>query len=140
METSKIKLTFINQSQLWRILVPVIGAALFVIGYFFLENLTMGKLIQPVGMLLLFLPYLIPFKFKNVVRYSKNGINFKLNTGSSKAYRFSQIKYLEAFENHLILWKNKKKSIKIDVSAYSKEDVNQLIDLLQPQKEVIKTV
>ncbi|WP_125411782.1 hypothetical protein [Leeuwenhoekiella sp. MAR_2009_132] len=134
MKTSKIKLTFINQSHLWRILVPATGAVLLIIGHFFLENLIIGRLIQPLGMLLVFLPYLIPFKFKNVVRYSTNGINFKLNTGSSKAFRYSQIKYLEALENHLILWKSKKKSIKIDVSAYSKEDVNMLIDLLQLQK------
>ena len=128
----KTNLTFINQNSPWRLIVPAIGLVAFFTGVLVFEDTSFGKLLQPAGMLLTFLPYFIPFKFKNTVRYSKKGLHFKLNQGGTKVFRYSQIKYLEAFDKYLLVWKNKKKSVKLDVSAYSKEDVNRLIDLMQP--------
>ena len=128
----KTNLTFINQNSPWRLIVPAVGLVVFFTGVLVFEDTSFGKLLQPTGMLLTFLPYFIPFKFKNTVRYSKKGLHVKLNQGGTKVFRYSQIKYLEAFDKYLLVWKNKKKSVKLDVSAYSKEDVNRLIDLMQP--------
>ena len=134
------KIVFINQNEPWRLAVPAVGFVLFLIGMLALQDTTLGAVIQLVGMLLLFAPQFIPFKLKNYVRYTKRMISFKLKKGGSYTYRFSQIKYVEAYEDHLIIFKSKKKSEKLIIEGYAKADINRLLDLLQPEtKQVAET-
>ncbi|EAQ47903.1 MULTISPECIES: hypothetical protein [Leeuwenhoekiella] len=101
-------ITFINQNEPWRLAVAAVGFVLFLVGMLSLKETVFGTLIQPLGMLLLFVPHFIPFKLKNYVRYTKHMISFKLEKGGSYTYRFSQIKYVEAYEDRLIIFKSKK--------------------------------
>jgi len=134
------RIVFINQNEPWRLAVPAVGFVLFLIGMLALQDTTLGAVIQLVGMLLLFAPQFIPFKLKNYVRYTKRMISFKLKKGGSYTYRFSQIKYVEAYEDHLIIFKSKKKSEKLIIEGYAKADINRLLDLLQPEtKQVAET-
>ena len=134
------KITFINQNEPWRLAVPAVGFVLFLIGMLALQDTTLGAVFQLVGMLLLFAPQFIPFKLKNYVRYTKRMISFKLEKGGSYTYRFSQIKYVEAYEDHLVIFKSKKKSEKLIIEGYAKADINRLLDLLQPEtKQVAET-
>ena len=134
------KITFINQNEPWRLTVPAVGFVLFLVGMLALKETALGSVIQPLGMLLMFVPHFIPFKLKNYVRYTKHMISFKLEKGASYTYRFSQIKYVEAYEDHLIIFKSKKKSEKLIIEGYAKADINRLLDLLQPEtKQVAET-
>ena len=134
------RIVFINQNEPWRLAVPAVGFVLFLAGMLVLKETTLGIVIQPLGMLLLFVPHFIPFKLKNYVRYTKHMISFKLEKGGSYTYRFSQIKYVEAYEDHLIIFKSKKKSEKLIIEGYAKADINRLLDLLQPEtKQVAET-
>ena len=133
-------ITFINQNEPWRLAVAAVGFVLFLVGMLSLKETVFGTLIQPLGMLLLFVPHFIPFKLKNYVRYTKHMISFKLEKGGSYTYRFSQIKYVEAYEDHLIIFKSKKKSEQVIIEGYAKADINRLLDLLQPEtKQVAET-
>ena len=134
------RIVFINQNEPWRLAVPAVGFVLFLIGMLALQDTTLGAVIQLVGMLLLFAPQFIPFKLKNYVRYTKRMISFKLKKGGSYTYRFSQIKYVEAYEDHLIIFKSKKKSEKLIIEGYAKADINRLLDLLQPETKNIATI
>ena len=134
------RIVFINQNEPWRLAVPAVGFVLFLIGMLVLKETTLGIVIQPLGMLLLFVPHFIPFKLKNYVRYTKHMISFKLEKGGSYTYRFSQIKYVEAYEDHLIIFKSKKKSEKLIIEGYAKADINRLLDLLQPETKNIATI
>ncbi len=125
-------LIFVNQQALWRILIPGLGLIIFFAGILFFSESSLGKVLQSLGMLLAFLPYFIPFKFNDVVRFSKKGLNFKLKNQKRRILRISEIKNIEAFDKYLIIWKSKKKSIKINITAYNREDVNRLMDLMQP--------
>ena len=134
------KIVFINQNEPWRLAVPAVGFVLFLVGMLALQDTTLGAVIQLVGMLLLFAPQFIPFKLKNYVRYTKRMISFKLEKGGSYTYRFSQIKYVEAYEDHLVIFKSKKKSEKLIIEGYAKADIKRLLDLLQPEtKQVAET-
>ncbi len=134
------RIVFINQNEPWRLAVPAVGFVLFLVGMLALKETTLGAAFQLVGMLLLFVPHFIPFKLKNYVRYTKHMISFKLEKGGSYTYRFSQIKYVEAYEDHLIIFKSKKKSEKLIIEGYAKADINRLLDLLQPEtKQVAET-
>ena len=67
-------------------------------------------------------------------------ISFKLEKGGSYTYRFSQIKYVEAYEDHLVIFKSKKKSEKVIIEGYAKADINRLLDMLQSEtKQVAET-
>ena len=134
------RIVFINQNEPWRLAVPAVGFVLFLMGMLALQDTTLGAVIQLVGMLLLFVPHFIPFKLKNYVRYTKHMISFKLEKGGSYTYRFSQIKYVEAYEDHLIIFKSKKKSEKLIIEGYAKADINRLLDLLQPETKNIATI
>ena len=134
------RIVFINQNEPWRLAVPAVGFVLFLAGMLVLKETTLGIVIQPLGMLLLFVPHFIPFKLKNYVRYTKRMISFKLKKGGSYTYRFSQIKYVEAYEDHLIIFKSKKKSEKLIIEGYAKADINRLLDLLQPETKNIATI
>ena len=134
------RIVFINQNEPWRLAVPAVGFVLFLAGMLVLKETTLGIVIQPLGMLLLFAPQFIPFKLKNYVRYTKHMISFKLEKGGSYTYRFSQIKYVEAYEDHLIIFKSKKKSEKLIIEGYAKADINRLLDLLQPETKNIATI
>ena len=134
------RIVFINQNEPWRLAVPAVGFVLFLAGMLVLKETTLGIVIQPLGMLLLFVPHFIPFKLKNYVRYTKHMISFKLEKGGSYTYRFSQIKYVEAYEDHLIIFKSKKKSEKLIIEGYAKADINRLLDLLQPETKNIATI
>jgi len=126
-------ITFINQNEPWRLAIPAVGFVLFLIGMLALKETVLGTVIQPLGMLLMFVPHFIPFKLKNYVRFTKRMISFKLEKGGSYNYRFSQIKYVEAYEDHLIIFKSKKKSEKVSIEGYAKADINRLLDMLQPE-------
>ena len=134
------RIVFINQNEPWRLAVPAVGFVLFLAGMLVLKETTLGIVIQPLGMLLLFVPHFIPFKLKNYVRYTKHMISFKLEKGGSYTYRFSQIKHVEAYEDHLIIFKSKKKSEKLIIEGYAKADINRLLDLLQPETKNIATI
>ena len=129
------KITFINQNEPWRLAVPAVGFVLFLVGMLSLKETVFGTLIQPLGMLLLFVPHFIPFKLKNYARLTKRMISFKLEKGGSYHYRFSQIKYVEAYEDCLVIYTSKKKSEKVRIEGYAKADINRLLDLLQPETE-----
>lgn len=130
------KITFINQSKLWRLVVPAIGLILFFTAILGLKETTLGKILQPIGMLLTFVPHIIPFKMRDFVKYSQKMISFKLDKGGTYTYRFSQIQYIESYEDHLVIYKSKKKSEKVNIKGYAKADVNRLIDLLQPKTKI----
>jgi len=134
------RIVFINQNEPWRLAVPAVGFVLFLVGMLALKETTLGAAFQLVGMLLLFVPHFIPFKLKNYVRYTKHMISFKLEKGGSYTYRFSQIKYVEAYEDHLIIFKSKKKSEQVIIEGYAKADINRLLDLLQPETKNIATI
>lgn len=134
------RIVFINQNEPWRLAVPAVGFVLFLVGMLALKETTLGAAFQLVGMLLLFVPHFIPFKLKNYVRYTKHMISFKLEKGGSYTYRFSQIKYVEAYEDLLFIFKSKKKSEQVIIEGYTKADINRLLDLLQPEtKQVAET-
>ena len=135
------KIIFINQNEPWRLAVPAVGFVLFLVGMLALKETVLGTVIQPLGMLLMFVPHFIPFKLKNYVRFTKRMISFKLEKGGSYNYRFSQIKYVEAYEDHLVIFKSKKKSEKVGIEGYAKADINRLLDMLQPEtKRVAEAV
>ncbi|WP_167598447.1 hypothetical protein [Leeuwenhoekiella sp. ZYFB001] len=129
------KITFINQNEPWRLAVPSVGFVLFLVGMLALKETALGTVIQPLGMLLMFVPHFIPFKLKNYVRFTRRMISFKLEKGGSYHYRFSQIKYVEAYEDRLVIYTSKKKSEKVRIEGYAKADINRLLDLLQPETE-----
>ena len=134
------KITFINQNEPWRLAVPAVGFVLFLVTMLALKETALGTVIQPLGMLLMFVPHFIPFKLKNYARLTKRMISFKLEKGGSYHYRFSQIKYVEAYEDHLVIFKSKKKSEQVIIEGYAKADINRLLDLLQPEtKQVAET-
>ena len=127
------KITFINQNKTWRLVVPAIGLIVFFTAILGFKETTLGKILQPIGMLLTFLPLIFPLKMRDFVKYTQKMISFKLDKGGTYTYRFSQIQYVEAYDDHLVIYKSKKKSEKVNTSGYAKADVNRLIDLLQPK-------
>lgn len=130
------KITFINQNKRWRIVVPAVGLILFFTAILGFKETTLGKIVQPIGMLLTFLPLIFPFKMRDFVKYTPKMISFKLDKGGTYHYRFSQIQYVEAYEDHLVIYKSKKKSEKVNTAGYAKADVNKLIDLLKPETKI----
>ncbi|RXG33034.1 hypothetical protein [Leeuwenhoekiella marinoflava] len=130
------KITFINQNKPWRLVVPAIGLILFFTAILGFKENILGKILQPMGMLLTFIPLIFPFKMRDFLKYTQKIISFKLDKGGTYSYRFSQIQYVEAYEDHLVIYKSKKKFEKVNTASYAKADVNRLIDLLKPETKI----
>ncbi|MFD2825033.1 hypothetical protein ACFSYG_01000 [Leeuwenhoekiella polynyae] len=74
---------------------------------------------------------------RDFVKYTQKTISFKLDKGGIYMYRFSQIQYVEAYDDHLVIYRSKKKFEKVNTSGYAKADVNRFIDLLQSKTNTI---
>ncbi len=126
----KKQLLFVNTRANWRVICGIAAILIMMLSFFLYEN-AFNSWLYYIGMFLLFVPLLIPYKRKSVVKYGKNWISFKLDKGSAYTIRPDKIKHIEVFTEKLVVWKSKKKFRKFDISSYDQRDVFLLVDLLQ---------
>ena len=98
----KKQLLFVNTRANWRLICSMVALLIVLLSFFLYEN-TLNSWLYYIGMFLLFVPLLIPYKRKSIVKYGKNWISFKLDKGSTYTIRTDKIKHVEVFAEKLVV-------------------------------------
>ncbi|MAZ26869.1 MAG: hypothetical protein CL868_07295 [Cytophagaceae bacterium] len=132
-KTGQKELTFINQRAKWKMVVGLAGIVIAALSFFIYKGFE-GNLLYMLGMFMLFIPTIIPLKFKNFVRYQKDFVHIKLDTGKGKTFKPSFIREIEVFNDKIYVWKTKNKKETLKIDGYSESSINRLIAFLKGEK------